>query len=95
MSIIADKLNDIGVTTYGNTARSDLDFSNARFLVKGSGFSAPGLNGSSRVIKKTESGIDTIICPATRDENDPEYKQCINCTLCKEKNNINIIYLKH
>lgn len=86
LSKIANELNKINVITYGYTSRRDLNFESINFIIKGSGFSAPGLNGSTTVVKKNELIPD-------------EYISCIGdckiCNLCKFKNNINIAFKKH
>jgi len=77
LSVVADSLKLLNITTYGYTARSDLDYTNIRFLVKGSGFNKPGLNGMTTLIghsKPAPSGF--IKCPGGR-------QACSKCNLCK------------
>ena len=84
LSEIARGLKSIGVTTYGNTARSDLDFSRAEFLVKGSGFNSK--NGQTTVIERNEKLPEGyIICPGS----------CKSCDICKKSTKTNVAYIKH
>ena len=79
-------LRDIGVTTYGYTARSDLDFRGISFLCKGSGSNIDGLNGSTRVIVDGEAVPEGYIeCPGS----------CKRCNLCKIAVPHNIAFRKH
>jgi hypothetical protein len=74
LTYISNGINELGVTTYGYTARSDLDFSRAGFLCKGSGFDNPNLNGRTIVILKDEPVPEGYIeCPGS----------CKKCNLCK------------
>jgi len=84
LSQIAISLNYRGIITYGYTARSDLYYNKIHFLLKGSGFFAP--NGKTTVIKKVEDLPDNFyLCG----------NDCRVCTLCKDKNNINIAFKYH
>lgn len=70
---------------YGYTARSDLDFSKATFLVKGSHNNA-GNNGRCEVIDKLDSTPEGyILCPG----------DCRYCNLCKINRKYNIAFRKH
>ena len=85
LSYITDGLKTIGVTTYGYTARYDLDFRKATFLVKGSGHDK-GNNGRTEVILKDESIPEGYIeCPGS----------CKKCNLCKIDTKLNIAFRKH
>jgi hypothetical protein len=85
LSRIARDLKRIGVTTYGYTARSDLDFRGVDFLVKGSG-NAKGNNGRSIVIEKTEDAPKGfVVCPGS----------CKTCDICKKPNKINVAFRRH
>jgi len=86
LSFIADAVEThCGVHTYGYTARSDLDFSAAKFLVKGSCHDK-GNNGQCIVINKTETVPEGYIeCPGS----------CKRCNLCKINTKINIAFRKH
>jgi hypothetical protein len=75
-----------GITTYGYTARSDLDFRTCEFLCKGSGFNGEGLNGSTEVILKEQQVPEGYIeCPGS----------CKKCNLCKIAVPHNIAFRKH
>lgn len=85
-----------GIKTYTYSARSDLDFSNCRALmVKGSGHDK-GNNGRTIARPKamlaapnhvttTIDGHKYFVCPA----------DCRKCTMCKEHNNLNIVFAIH
>lgn len=84
MSEVAEILKSKGIVTYGYTARSDLNFSNINFLVKGSGWNGP--NGKTIIIKKQDSvPKGYILCPGS----------CKKCNLCKINNPLNIAFRKH
>lgn len=76
------------ITTYGYSARKDLDFSSVNFLVKSSGHSN-GNNGWTAVISKNHAetlrSFGYTICPGL----------CFGCIFCKEKNNTNILIIQH
>lgn len=85
LSKVAEGIRDLDVITYGNSARADLDFSNAKFLVKGSGHDK-GNNGRSEVIRKDEPMPRGYVeCPA----------DCSKCNICKTDSKINIAFRKH
>lgn len=85
LSEISAGLKTIGITSYGYTARSDLNYSNVEFLVKGSGWSGSP-NGSTRVIGKDEAVPEGFIeCPGS----------CKKCNLCKINVPHNIAFRKH
>lgn len=86
LSFISEGLKEQGITTYGYTARSDLDFRRARFLCKGSGFSKENLNGSTIVILKDQPVPEGYIeCPGS----------CKRCNLCKIAVPHNVAFRKH
>lgn len=86
LSFISEGIKEQGVITYGYTARSDLDFSRAKFLCKGSGFSKENLNGTAIVIDKNESVPEGYIeCPGS----------CKRCNLCKIAVPHKIAFRKH
>ena len=86
LSYISDGLREQEITTYGYTARSDLDFSRASFLCKGSGFSNEFLNGRTEVILKGQPVPEGYIeCPGS----------CKRCNLCKIAVPHNIAFRKH
>ena len=73
------------ITTYGYSARNDLDFSSAEFLVKGS-YNDNGNNGKCVVISKDEEVPEGyFLCPA----------DCRKCNKCKRHNYKNIAFRKH
>ena len=73
------------ISTYGYTAREDLDFSKVLFLVKGSSNDS-GNNGSTRVIgDRSERIRGEAVCPG----------DCSKCDLCKVNNNLNIAFILH
>lgn len=85
LSTIARELKILGITTFGFSARSDLDFSNVEFLIKGSGHNKCP-NGRTEVIERiSELPEGYTICPG----------DCRECSYCKENNTINIGFLKH
>ena len=76
------------ITIYGYTARSDLDFSKAKFLVKGS-YHDKANNGKCIVIGKNESVPEGFIeCPGGE-------QGCARCNLCKIDRKHNIAFRKH
>lgn len=89
LDILAMGWKKLGIITYGYTARSDLDFSNVSFIVRGSGWMGP--NGQTNVIhKRMIQGRKQIngfkICPM---------KGCgTACTLCMKESG-NILFPKH
>jgi len=85
LSVIAEYLALYDVTVYGNSARADLDFKNAAFLVKGSGHDK-GNNGKSIVIGKTEVAPKGFkVCTG----------DCRKCNMCKKEDSINIAFRRH
>lgn len=85
LSYIASGLKPLGITTYGYTARKDLDFRNAKFLVKGSGHDR-GNNGRTIVLRKGEPVPDGyLVCPGN----------CRRCDLCRKDYPWNIAFRKH
>lgn len=73
LSYIASGLQTLDVTTYGYTARRDLDYSRATFLVKGSGGDF-GNNGRTTVIQKDGAVPEGyLVCPGS----------CKRCNICK------------
>jgi len=85
LSYISSCLKRYGITTYGYTARRDLDFSSCDFLVKGSGGNF-GNNGATIVILKDDLVPEGYIeCPGS----------CKRCNLCKINVPHNIAFRKH
>lgn len=85
LSTISEFLKLKGITVYGYTARSDLDFSKAMFLVKGSGHDK-GNNGKTIVITKNELVPEGYIeCPGS----------CRKCSLCQTRIPHKIAFRKH
>ena len=73
------------ITTYGYTARADLDFSRVIFLVKGSDNDA-GNNGRTRVINhRSERAKGEVVCPGS----------CKNCDFCKTDDAYNVAFILH
>jgi len=94
LNIIAKKLKNFNIVTYGYTARKDLipevrKFKELHFLVKGSGFTeaeAEGINGITAIIKtKEELPEGYFLCGGS----------CKKCSMCMQPNNKNIAFLKH
>jgi hypothetical protein len=90
LTIIANRLKEeFGITTYGYTARSDLDYTNRGFLVKGSGWNNEQIDGTCIVINKIEPIPEGFIeCPGLK-------QSCANCNLCKCNLKLNIAFRKH
>ena len=85
LSTIARELKSIGIGTFGFSARSDLDFSDVEFIIKGSGHDKCP-NGRTEVIGYiSELPNGYILCPG----------DCRDCYHCKENNKLNIGFLKH
>ncbi len=96
LSLLAEYLKrEHGITTYGYTARMDLNFENVHFLVKGSSHDS-GNNGKTIVLKKDkiEDHLSTlsvserkswVVCPMS----------CKACDICKEPTGKNIIFPMH
>ncbi|MCK9428957.1 MAG: hypothetical protein M0R17_02965 [Candidatus Omnitrophica bacterium] len=91
------KLSDIAkyfkeehnITTYGYTARRDLDFSRRDFVVRGSGWSHESLDGTTTVISKEEDIPDVntwIICRSGCGK---------TCNICMCDFTFNVAFLKH
>ena len=85
-----------GLKTYTYTTRSDLEFRHTHFAVKGSGHSrgnsgrcdvrSPEQVEQGRVGNKYhEDGKTWTICPG----------DCSKCKLCKEFNNIDVVFVAH
>lgn len=75
-----------GITTYGYTARKDLDFSDVSFLVKSSGYNN-GNNGRCIVTDKHKGRAPKgfVTCPGS----------CRSCDICKSDKGINVVFVKH
>ena len=94
LSNIALILLGYGITTYGYTARGDLDFTNVGFLVKGSSHNN-GNNGKciASIQARKASAYSTMIirdrvytvCPG----------DCSTCDLCKIPNKLDIVFPLH
>jgi hypothetical protein len=96
LSLVAEYLKrEHQITTYGYTARQDLDFSDVFFLVKGSSH-GNGNNGKTIVMKKNliPDHLSTlprnerkkwVVCPMS----------CKACDICKIKTGENIIFPLH
>jgi len=85
LSIVAKKLKNFNIVTYGYTSRKDLDFSSVNFLVKGSGHSK-GNNGKTTIIDTNESIPEGYReCPG----------DCKICSMCMTNKKINIAFRKH
>jgi len=86
LSEVAEGLRTIGITTYGYTARSDLNFKDAKFNVKGSGHDIENTTGTTVVIGKSEPAPEGyLVCPGS----------CKTCNLCKIDVHHNIAFRKH
>jgi hypothetical protein len=87
LAYVAEKLQEkYNITTYGFTARSDLNFDTEAFKVKGSGHSA-GNNGECRVLDKGETPLDGWwVCQS----------ECGNpCTVCFKDSPVNVFFPIH
>lgn len=86
LNYISECLKEIGITTYCYTSRNDLDFSRARFVVRGSGWEA-------------RQGRTTVVYPGQ--EIPKGFKVCPGekcgekCKLCQSQEKINIAFHKH
>ncbi len=86
LSYIAAGLKTMGITTYGYTARHDLEFSKSNFIFKGSGYRIEGSTGKTIVIGKNDTVPRGFIkCPGN----------CKRCTLCYQDIQIDIAFKKH
>jgi len=86
LDYVSRGLREIGIITYGYTARSDLDFTGIDFLCKGSGFNNKSLNGNTIVILKNQPVPEGYLqCPGS----------CKKCNLCKINVNHNIAFRNH
>ena len=84
LSFIASELKRNGIVTYGFSARDDLDFSNAAFLVKGSGHDQ-GNNGRSVVIGPGEVvPVGHALCP----------ENCRTCNICMRDDKVDIAFIE-
>lgn len=89
LSFIASGLRTLDVITYGYTARKDLNFRSAKFLVKGSGFTPRGGNGRTTVVGRGDSlPRGYVLCPGGT-------KGCSRCNLCKIDTKLNIAFRIH
>jgi len=85
LSIVAKKLKNFNIVTYGYTARRDLDFKDVNFLVKGSGHNK-GNNGMTTIINKNDAIPEGFReCPGS----------CKSCSICMSNKKINIAFRKH
>jgi hypothetical protein len=87
MNFIAKKLKEkYNITTYGFSARADLDFTGVEFKVKGSGHSG-GNNGETRVLYKGETPKKGwFVCKS----------ECGNpCTVCFKDSPVNVYFPYH
>jgi len=76
-------LKKYNIITYGYSARKDLSFKNARFLVKSSGYNN-GNNGVTRVFEKGATIPNNFfLCPGS----------CKTCSACTT--GVNIAFIKH
>lgn len=86
------------ITVYTYTARKDLDFSTAHFLVKGSSNDV-GNNGKSIARPKLELEKQGTFEHGMYYENEQHFAlcegNCRTCSLCKKKNNTNIVFPIH
>jgi len=84
LSKVADFLSsNYGIITYGYSSRADLDFSNASFFCKSSGYDN-GNNGKTIVIdKKEDLPAGFVVCPGS----------CFTCSLCVTGQDI--AFIKH
>lgn len=72
------------IISYGYTARDDLDFSQAHFLVKGSGHDN-GNNGRCMVIDEDATVPDGyVLCP----------ENCRVCNICMQDSKVNIAFIE-
>lgn len=85
LSYVAEQLfQAAGIVTYGFTARRDLDFGRAAFLVKGSGHQR-GNNGSCTVISQHDTVPGGyVLCP----------EDCTRCNLCMSRTWANIAFIE-
>ena len=94
LDIIASMLAYYNITTYGYTARADLDFTQCNFNVKGSGHGA-GNNGWTIAHKMSDKtakalrfkkididGASFRVCPG----------DCTVCGMCKNNRKINVVF---
>lgn len=90
LTTIANRLKeDFGIITYGYSARSDLDFKDKGFIVKGSGWNNEQIDGTCIVINKDEQVPKGFLeCPGHK-------QSCANCNLCKCNLKLNIAFRKH
>jgi len=86
LSDISKMLKDIEITTYGYTARSDLNFSNVDFIFKGSGYDIAGSTGKTIVIDKNDKVPEGFVECKTN---------CKICNWCKIDEQMNIAFRKH
>jgi hypothetical protein len=85
LSIIAKKLKNFGIVTYGYTARHDLNYDKVEFLVKGSGHTK-GNNGMTTIITKDQEVPEGFkLCPGS----------CKSCNLCMVNKKFNIAFRRH
>lgn len=88
LSSVANQLKDIGITTYGFTARKDLNFNNVNFIFKGSGHDIPNSTGKTKIItdiKEKPKGKEWVYCPGN----------CRVCGICSSIHKINVAFIKH
>lgn len=96
LSLLAEFLKrEHNITTYGYTARQDLNFENVHFLVKGSSHES-GNNGKTIVLKKDKI-TDHLSTLTTRERKTWKVcpMSCKECDICKVDSKINIIFPLH
>jgi hypothetical protein len=96
LSILAEYLKrEREITSYGYTAREDLDFEDVHFLVKGSSNDS-GNNGKTIVLPKAE--IENHLSTLSREERKSWVvcpMSCKKCDVCKMETGKNIIFPMH
>ena len=88
LNYLAGRLKKLGITTYGYTARKDLDFSNVNnVIIRGSGFEC--VSGATNVIGKNEDAPSGYkVCPNPK-------KGCgTKCRMCMKQGN-NVSFRSH
>ena len=94
LNVIASYLKDhYNITTYTYTARKDLYFKDAYFLVKGSS-NEVGNNGKSIARNKPNFDENGLYHEAGKAYHECK-GDCSICTYCKEKNDIDICFAIH
>lgn len=94
LSEISKGLRTIGITTYGYTARSDLNYQDCQFYFKSSGWTSEFGTGTAIVVRN-ESEIPESTATETWIKCPGKEQSCAKCNICKIDTKINVAFIIH